>query len=254
MKLDAVYIITIDLRPEYIEELIERANQLPLPEDVTIIIKEGFLGKNLLERPEDFPQYRLYPDWNLNDGRWWWWQRPALAGEAGGMISHTQCWEHAYESGFENIMILEDDFLPTNVIDWSIFEELDGYDWDLCLMAHNSLHNFFGDIMQPSEIKLEHFIKPTFFYNTHTYILTQEGIRRLVEDHLDVLKQNIIVSDEFLSAVITSHPRPDLRSMFISNIRAVATRTHYTTQTRYESAGNSLTEPLEGELSSPQQP
>ena len=54
MKLDAVYIITIDLRPEYIEELIERANQLPLPEDVTIIIKEGFLGKNLLERPEDF--------------------------------------------------------------------------------------------------------------------------------------------------------------------------------------------------------
>ena len=254
MNFDAVYIITIDLRPEYLQELIERANKIPLPEGSQIILMEGFLGKNLLENPQDYPEYRLYPDWNLNDGRWWWWQRPALAGEAGGMISHTKCWEHAYENGFERILILEDDFLPTNELDWNIFEETEGYDWDLCLLSHNSLHEYFGDITPPSEIRMEYFIKPTFFYNTHSYILTQEGIRRLVEDHLDMLKQNIIVSDEFLSAVIASHPRPDVRQMFISNIRAIATRHSYITQTGYESAGNSLTEPLEGELSEPQRP
>ncbi len=57
-----------------------------------------------------------------------------------------------------------------------------------------------------------------------------------------MLKQNIVVSDEFLSAVISTHPRKDMREMYIPNIRAVATKTNYIGQTRFESAGNSLTE------------
>ena len=105
------------------------------------------------------------------------------------------CWQDAYEKGYENIMIIEDDFTVEEPIDWGIFKELDGYEWDLCLMAHNSLHEHFSDIMKPLNIGREHFIRPTFFYNTHTYILSSGGIKKLVEDHLDVLKQNIIVSD-----------------------------------------------------------
>ena len=139
-------------------------------------------------------------------------------------------------------MIIEDDFTVEEPIEWGIFNELDGYEWDLCLMAHNSLHEHFSDIMKPLNIGREHFIRPTFFYNTHTYILSSGGIQKLVEDHLDVLKQNIIVSDEFLSAVTSSHPRPDLREMYITNMSAVATKVNYTGQTRSEGLGNSLTE------------
>lgn len=243
MKIDRVYIITMDMSDEYKDELFERVLNLPLPSNTPVEFKQGFPGKDLLERPEDFPEYRLYPHWNLNNPEgWWWWQRPALSGEAGGMISHTMCWQDAYEKGYENIMIIEDDFTVEEPIDWGIFNELDGYEWDLCLMAHNSLHEHFSDIMKPLNIGREHFIRPTFFYNTHTYILSSGGIKKLVEDHLDVLRQNIIVSDEFLSAVTSSHPRPDLREMYITNMSAVATKVNYTGQTRSEGLGNSLTE------------
>ncbi len=243
MKIDRVYVITMDMSDEYKDELFERVLNLPLPSNTPVEFKQGFLGKDLLERPEDFPDYRIYPHWNLNNPEgWWWWQRPALSGEAGGMISHTMCWEDAYEKGYENIMIIEDDFTVEEPIDWDIFKELEGYEWDLCLMAHNSLHEHFSDIMKPLNIGREHFIRPTVFYNTHTYLLSSGGIKKLVEDHLDVLKQNIIVSDEFLSAVTSSHPRPDLREMYITNMSAVATKVNYTGQTRSEGLGNSLTE------------
>ena len=243
MKIDRVYVITMDMSDEYKDELFERVLNLPLPSNTPVEFKQGFPGKDLLEKPEDFPEYRIYPHWNLNNPEgWWWWQRPALSGEAGGMISHTMCWQDAYENGYENIMIIEDDFTVEESIDWGIFNELDGYEWDLCLMAHNSLHEHFSDIMKPLNIGREHFIRPTFFYNTHTYILSSGGIKKLVEDHLDVLKQNIIVSDEFLSAVTSSHPRPDLREMYITNMSAVATKVNYTGQTRSEGLGNSLTE------------
>lgn len=243
MKIDRVYVITMDMSDEYKDELFERVLNLPLPSNTPVEFKQGFPGKDLLEKPEEFPEYRLYPHWNLNNPEgWWWWQRPALSGEAGGMISHTMCWEDAYEKGYENIMIIEDDFTVEEPIDWGIFTELEGYEWDLCLMSHNSLHEHFSDIMKPLNIGREHFIRPTFFYNTHTYLLSSGGIKKLIEDHLDVLKQNIIVSDEFLSAVTSSHPRPDLREMYITNMSAVATKVNYTGQTRSEGLGNSLTE------------
>jgi len=69
-----------------------------------------------------------------------------------------------------------------------------------------------------------------------------------VEDHLPILKDNVIVSDEFLSAVISTHPRKDLRSLFTSNINAIATKHNWTYQTRYMSVGNSLTEPTEDDI------
>jgi hypothetical protein len=43
--------------------------------------------------------------------------------------------------------------------------------------------------------------------------------------------------------VTTSHPRWDIRGLFISNIIAIATKTNFTGQSRSEGLGNSLTEP-----------
>ena len=242
MKLDQVYVISLDHSEEYIQDLYNRLSKIPLPYDTPVFIIDAFLGTRL--KTETDLGYELYHNWDISDlnPNWHWWERPTTYGEAGGMISHTMCWEDAYLNGYENIMILEDDFDVLQGIDWSIFDELEDYDWDFCLLAHNSLHDYFGDVIRPSRIGKEHFIRPSFFYNTHSYILQSDGIIRLIEDHLDVLKQNVVVSDEFLSAVISTHPRKDMRDMYIPNIRAVATKTNYIGQTRFESAGNSLTE------------
>jgi GR25 family glycosyltransferase involved in LPS biosynthesis len=243
MKIDRVYIITIDHREEYYQELLERARNLPLPEGTPIQIMSGFVGKRL--KTEKNLPYKTYSGWDLTyrGNTNFWWTRPVTEGEAGGCISHTLCWEDAYENGYERIMILEDDFTLLEPIDWKIFKEMDGYDWDICLMSHNSLHDLFLDVPRPYMIGREHFFRPTYFYNTHTYILNSEGIRKLVEDHLSSLKNNVIVSDEFLSAVTTSHPRWDIRGLFISNMIAIATKKNYTGQSRSEGLGNSLTEP-----------
>ena len=39
-----------------------------------------------------------------------------------------------------------------------------------------------------------------------------------------------------------------MRAMYISNIAAIATKEDYVTQTRFQDAGNSLTEPTEEDL------
>lgn len=243
MKIDRVYIITIDHREEYYQELIERASNLPLPEGTIVQIMPGFVGKRL-NFEDDLP-YKKYEGWDLTyrGNKNFWWTRPVTDGEAGGCISHTLCWEDAYQNGYERVMILEDDFTLSTPIDWTIFDEMGDFQWDICLMSHNSLHGLFSDVVKPYSIGKQHFIRPTYFYNTHTYLLNSEGIRKLVEDHLPVLKENIIVSDEFLSAVTSSHPRWDIREMYISNIVAIATKVDYTSQSRCEALGNSLTEP-----------
>ena len=248
MKLDQVYVISLDHSEEYIQDLYNRLSKIPLPYDTPVFIIDAFLGTRL--KTETDLGYELYHNWDISDLKpnWGWWERPTTYGEAGGMISHTMCWEDAYLNGYENIMILEDDFETDGTLQWSIFEELIDYQWDLCLMSHNPLHGNFPNIHSSYEIGKEHFLKPSYFYNTHTYILNKEGIRKLVEDHLDTLKKNIIVSDEFLSAVTTTHPRKDLRELYTSNLNAIATKEDYTYQTRYMSAGNSLTEPTEEDL------
>lgn len=244
MKIDNVYIITLDMSPQYQQDLIDRVKELELPAGTPIEIKQGFLGTRLRSGEENLP-YKIYDGWDLskNGNDNFWWIRPVTDGEAGGCISHTQCWEDAYKNGYERIMILEDDFIPFKPINWEIFDELGDYYWDICLMSHNSLHHLYSDTARPSLINMKHFIRPTYFYNTHTYMLQKEGIRKLVEDHLPVLKQNVIVSDEFLSAVIAGHPRWDLREMYIPNMIALATKMNFTGQSRSEGLGNSLTEP-----------
>jgi glycosyl transferase family 25 len=242
MKLDCVYIISLDLNPEYMSELIDRAKKLPLPNDTKIVIKKGFPGISLKETPNE--EYQLYQNWDLSKVgvNYFFWTRPVKFGEAGCTISHIQCWEDAHKNGYETIMILEDDFTLNTTLNWDIFDNLGSYFWELCLLSHNSLHNIFTEIQGPTEIGVEGFIRPTYFYNTHTYILKKSAIDKLVDIHLPILKKNIIVSDEFLSAVIASHPRADLRKMYLTNISAIATKIDYTGQSRYEMLGNSLTE------------
>lgn len=242
MKIDQAYIISIDLRPEYIAELIARAYSMGLPFGTPVKVFEGFIGKTLKDNPSD--EYRLYEKWYIPQEEldWNWWNRPVMYGEAGGMISHTKIWEDAYEKDLDRIIIFEDDFTVFEKYEWNHFKELEGYDWDICLMAHNNIE--VDDLINvyESEIGRENFVKPGIFYNTHNYILNKSGIKKLVENHLPILKKNIIVSDEFLSAVIASHPRSDIRALFTSNINAVATRKNYTGQSRFMDLGNSLTE------------
>ena len=80
-------------------------------------------------------------------------------------------------------------------------DELKDYDWDLIFLSRLRIEG------KDSNVGLENWVKPSYSYQTHCYVLNYEGAKKLVETNVPTLKQNIIVSDEFLPATYTTHPR-----------------------------------------------
>jgi glycosyl transferase family 25 len=250
MELNKVYIITLDHSTENIASLMDRLSVLTVPNTTEFEIINGVDGKSLLNTAENRERYgvSLYEDWNIG-GTQWMWNRNVTVGEAGGVCSHIKIWEDAHTMGYDNILVLEDDFQPTTEFNWESFSELSKYDWDIAFLSRllqGQLSGIFGIDIYDSEIGLESWVKPGYSYQTHAYVVSKSGLNKIIKDHLPTLKNNIIVSDEFLPATYTVHPRKDIRDMYIQNINAVAYRWDYIQQTRNIDTGDSQTEPIEG--------
>ena len=238
IKLDKVYVITIDNNHE---ELLDRVKQLGLPNNCPVSIFEGTNGKEVFDTVEKREQMgiKFYDGWKIEHGNNWY-SRPVTVGEAGGVHSHIRIWEDVYNNGYENVLILEDDFNPTKRFHWNVFDELNDYDWDLVFLSRILIEG------KDTNVGLKNWVKPSYSYQTHCYILNKEGARKLVETNVPTLKQNIIVSDEFLPATYTTHPREDIRKMFVQNMNVLALKSNPVIQDRYEAANNSQTSPIEG--------
>lgn len=250
MELDKIYIITLDHSEENVLSIIDRLETLSSPSPTGFEIIHGVNGKELFSTESGRSDYgiKFYDGWNIG-GTQWMWNRDVTVGEAGGMCSHIKIWEDMYEAGHNNILVIEDDFLPHTAFDWATFGELDGYDWDIAFLSRllqPQLSNATGLDIRDTEVGLESWVKPGYSYQTHSYVLNKSGVTKLVEDHLPTLKNNIIVSDEFLPATYTIHPRKDIRDMYIQNINALSYRWYVISQTRNIDSGNSQTEPQPG--------
>jgi len=244
MKIDKIYVITIDHSQQNYDSINGRLNLLCLPPTEYQIV-EGVNGRDQLSTPEDRKELGVetYSGWKMED-EYKWWNRAVTVGEAGLTLTKIRIWEDAYAKGYENILILEDDFNPNQSIDWSDFNELEEFDYDLIYLSRilQDIHQGVED----ARVGLQNFVKPGFSYQTHAYILSQNGIRKLVETNVEVLKQNLIPADEFLPAVCAWHPRQDLRTMFNQNMQALALISKPIGQSRNETSGQSLTAPIEG--------
>lgn len=250
MNLDKVYIITLDHSNENLTSLMDRLSLMTTPNTTEFEIINGVDGKSLLSTTERRMAYgvSLYNDWNIG-GTQWMWNRNVTVGEAGGICSHIKIWEDAYNMGYDNILILEDDFQPSGEFNWDSFNELIKYDWDIAFLSRllqSQLSGIFGIDIYDSEVGLESWVKPGYSYQTHAYVLSKSGLNKIINNHLPTLKENIIVSDEFLPATYTVHPRKDIRDMYIQNINAVAYRWYPISQNRNIDTGDSQTEPIEG--------
>ena len=241
IKFDMVYIITLDTSNENYEKLTNRLEELGLPNDVPIRMWRGTNGKEEFDTIEKREQMgiKFYDGWKV-DSENNWWTRPVTVGEAGGVHSHIRIWEDVVEREYNNVLILEDDFNPKQKFHWNTFDELKDYDLYLIFLSRLLIKG------NDTNVGLESWVKPSYSYQTLCYVLNYDGAKKLVETNVPILKQNIIVSDEFLPATYTTHPREDIRKMFIQNMNVLAFKSNPVLQDRYEAANNSQTSPIEG--------
>jgi GR25 family glycosyltransferase involved in LPS biosynthesis len=226
--IDKIYIIHLD--PEnHFDDVLDRLNQLDLPEGTPFEIVKAYDGRN-----GDLPQgYRTYQGWNLRDSGNEWWDRDVLPGEAGCMISHILVWQRILEDGVENALILEQDFRPRISLKDLNFAVV-RHNYDIATLGRWPF--YFNDEEQIND----QWNKPLTYYNSHAYILSQAGATKMLSTGI---KENLIPADEFLSACQSEHRREDIRELFPAILNGFVTRNEYISQLSNQAASTTEEQP-----------
>jgi collagen beta-1,O-galactosyltransferase len=233
MKINNVHIITIDFDKVYIKEAVERIKNLNIEKNSKIIFG-GVKGEVLTD--DDLKNFIPYKNWNLKNSGNKFWDRELTIGEIGCVISHLKVWKQCVDNQTYPVLILEQDFNPVYNLNWEAFNEIENYDWDIIFLGHNNLDK------QDKEIGFKNFIKPGYSYQAHAYILSESGLEK-IKNYFQVLKLNLIPTDEFLPALYTKHPRPDIEAMYPNKMNALALRVDAIIQNDWEGTGRSRTAP-----------
>ncbi|WP_260478953.1 glycosyltransferase family 25 protein [Kibdelosporangium aridum] len=191
-----------------------------LPPDLPVTFTSDwngpFDGHELTRKQLEAAGYKLFP-WQIESDNPWW-SRPLKYGEIGCTISHLACWQHAAETGDEKfIIVLEDDAIvgPTFLEDLlvGLRRLVPSNPFDLLYLGRVPLAPQGERPVTPG------FVSPDYSYCTFGYLLTRPAVDILLATHLELA---IVPIDEFLPSLYIDHPRPDTRSRFPKQIKALA--------------------------------
>jgi GR25 family glycosyltransferase involved in LPS biosynthesis len=198
-KIDKVYCITLNPSPEKVAELTNRFADFGLEADFEVW--KAVDGRN----PEVDFKYDIFVGWKIrseND----YWNREITNGEVGCALSHLTIWKDAYAKKYDNILILEEDFKVLRPYAHDEFEVQE--EWTMIYLGRNKVY---ADKRVVNGV----FVQPDYSYTSHAYILSREGIKRILDQNF----QNIICPvDEFLPATYCLHPRKDLHFIWQDTI------------------------------------
>lgn len=217
-KVDKVYIITLDKSPEHVDQLINNIKSIGLPNKSLLEIV-GINGWDLTD--EDLKNEKITPHdkWNLNhedaENLNKWHNRNVTKGEIGCALSHMYIWEDAYENKYENIIILEDDFHPQRVMNWS---DIDDIEFDLLYLGRTLC---LGRDSVWDEYYSETLCKPGMSNYAGAYILSKEGLKKIVEFYLDKYKTMVFPLDNFLASTYSNIEHRNVESVFPFNQKII---------------------------------
>jgi GR25 family glycosyltransferase involved in LPS biosynthesis len=220
MKIDKIYVILLEHTKEKLESIVRELERLGLERTPYEIIHAHNGHKDPLP-----PGYVVYNGWKLKDTDNDWWSRDVLPGEIGCAISHHMIWKSMMEEGHQRVLVLEEDFRVINQINRITDRELESVEWDLCYLGRNPITK---EKDWEKRGVSENLMTPGPSYNTHAYLLTAEGAKKLA---LGGLCNNIIPVDEYLIAKYTKHSRHDLDQLFINNLKVLSTKIEMVKQT-----------------------
>ena len=201
MNLNYCYVVAL----ENTQELHLKAQKVGMPQNSNYEIKQGFSYQDLT--PEELVKFGVnkHPNWKTQSDNTWW-NREVTDGEVGCALSHIDVWVDAYCLDRDEFVVLEEDFDQQLPIPWDQVNGLLEQGYDLIYLGRNALdHN------NETPIKgFPNWVEPSYSYNTHAYILSKQGVEKLVEQYIDRYKNKIFALDEFFSVLFKRTERADI--------------------------------------------
>lgn len=224
MKIDHIYVINLRSSTE---DITARLDGLGIPYPVTYTIYSAINGRKLVSDDNynfDEP-FKASDWWKLEGSSNSWWARDVNPAEIGCSLSHYKCWKDIKEKGYNNVMILEEDFI-TNGNGWPYEVSELPSDYDFMYMGRMKSEGA-QDIPFSKNL-----VKPAFCYNSHAYLVSASGVNKMLSKNPQL---NIIPADEYIPGYMGIHPREDVNKMFNVGLNAYAfdkeDGLHYITQT-----------------------
>ena len=168
MKIDFIYVINLATDSKTIVKNIDGLNfkkSKPFYEFPAVNGWDLVQGK--IDSPYQFKQADWWKhDFGPSEPQNNWWNRDLTPGEIGCALSHYQLIEGAYNSGYENVLILEEDFYLNK--DFDKFPEFElnhlNDDWSICYLGRSALEK------DKEERVNDHVVRCGYTFNTHAYI------------------------------------------------------------------------------------
>lgn len=203
MKIDQIYVINLRSTNE---DIVERLNSLGIPYPVDYTIMDAVNGRDLLEGKTNLNvPYKIADWWKIPGHSNSWWSRDINAAELGCTISHLKCWSDALTNGYENVIILEEDF-SSQGNGWPT-QEIDALpeDYDLFFLGRRRVPTF--DDIPFNEL----LVRSNYSYNSHAYMISATAIKKAL-----ILKpqMNVIPADELIPGLMNVHPREEVNELF----------------------------------------
>lgn len=153
------------------------------------------------ENPKVPFEYELFQGWKMRSDNSFW-SRDITKGEVGCALSHLSVWMDIAKNGYKNALILEEDF--SILREWPDAEFYWPEEWD---WKYTMLYLGRSKLQDDKRALTDFLVEPNYSYNAHAYLLTGEGVQRLLEQNF---QKYICAVDEFLPATYADHPRGDM--------------------------------------------
>lgn len=246
MKINKLYIVSLDWDTDSVQSVLDVVNKVGLPDTIPYEVV-GIDGSQLTTHHMKLMGVQSYKDWNLDNGNVvvdddenQFWHRDVTMGEVGCALSHISIWEDAYRNGYDNILVYEDDIVFKDTMDWNQFDKVRTMDYDLFYLGRMLQDGFDNVADKPIDDMI---CKPDYSYQTHAYMLSKKGVRKLVENHLPMYKSMLFPVDELLPSLYCKTPRTELNNIFVKDMNTFALNESVVEQSRTEMYNNSLTQP-----------
>ena len=231
MLIDYTYIINLNTSDD---EIVTRLRNSKFPKNLPFYVAPAINGWEVTNDTSKSPHdFKLADWWNTNQyGDKNFYNREVTPGEAGCTLSHYNIIYNAFKEGFNNILILEEDFyckgkFPTHY-------ELDSVPTDASIIYLDK-----SQLWEEEERINDHVTEVGYTYCTHAYIITRKGMKEVLDSNI---LNEVIVIDEFYSAINGKSDRLDAVDIFNNpNFKAYALNGGYFGQSS-DPSRNSLTE------------